>query len=54
LAVDEVLRVVDLPQRAAADSDTDLVGEAVEFEGEEVRVLNTQHLLQEERVDKGR
>ena len=54
LAVDEVLRVVNLPQRAAADSEIDLVGETMEFEGEEVKVLNTQQLLQEERVDKGR
>ena len=53
LAVDEVLRVVDLPLRAATDSDSDLVGETVEFEGEEVKVLNTQQLLQEKRADLG-
>jgi hypothetical protein len=53
LAVDEVLRVVDLPLRAATDSDIDLVGETVEFEGEEVKVLNTQQLLQEKRADLG-
>jgi hypothetical protein len=53
LAVDEVLRVVDLPVRSAADSATGLVGETVEFEGEEVRVLNTQQLLLGERDDKG-
>ena len=54
LAVDEVLRVVDLSKRAVADSDTDLVRETVELEGEKVKVLNTQQLLQEERDGKGR
>ncbi|MFC2144378.1 chemotaxis protein CheW [Acidobacteriota bacterium] len=54
LAVDDVLRVVDLPQSAAVGSDSGLVGETVELEGEEVKVLNTQHLLQEQRDDKGR
>lgn len=54
LAVDEVLRVVNLPQKTAVDSDSDLVGETVELEGEEVKVLNTRRLLQEERDDKGR
>lgn len=54
LAVDEVLRVVDLPKRAVAASDADLVGETVELEGEEVKVLNTQQLLREEMDDKGR
>ena len=53
LAVDEVLRVVDLPRRGAAASDASLVGETVEFEGTEVKVLNTQQLLQEERADSG-
>jgi hypothetical protein len=53
LAVDEVLRVVDLPLRAATDPDIDLVSETVEFEGEEVKVLNTQQLLQEKRADLG-
>jgi len=54
LAVDEVVRVVNLPLGDVADSDTDFVGETVYFEGEEVKVLNTQQLLQEERADKGR
>ena len=54
LAVDEVLRVVDLPQRIAVDADTDLVGGTVEVEGQEVKILNTRHLLQEEKDDKGR
>ncbi len=55
LAVDEVIRVVNLPLRdVVADSDTDFVGETVHFEGEEVKVLNTQQLLHEERADKGR
>jgi hypothetical protein len=31
-----------------------LVGESVEIEGEDVKVLNTQHLLVEARDDKGR
>ena len=53
LAVDEVLRVVELPQRAAANSDAALVSETVELDGEEVKVLNTPHLLQMERDDKG-
>lgn len=47
LAVDEVLRVVDLPKRAAGDSNTELVGDTVELDGEKVKVLNTQQLLQE-------
>jgi chemotaxis signal transduction protein len=54
LAVDEVVRVVNLPKRDAGMSNSDLVGETVELEGEMVKVLNTQHLLHEERDDKGR
>ena len=46
LAVDEVLRVVELPQRAVANPDTGLVGETVDLEGEEFTVLNTHQLLQ--------
>ncbi len=46
LAVDEVLRVVELPQRAIAIHDTGLVGETVDLEGEEFTVLNTHRLLQ--------
>lgn len=51
LAVDEVLRVVALPERAVEDSESGLVGEAIEIEGEEVKVLNTQQLLRAERDD---
>lgn len=54
LAVDEVLRVVNLPKRGAEDPDSNLVGVTVELEGKEVKVLNTQHLLHDERDDKGR
>jgi chemotaxis signal transduction protein len=54
LAVDEVLRVVNLPGSAFEDSDGGLVGTTVNIEGEEVTVLNTQRLLQDERDDKGR
>jgi len=50
LAVDEVLRVVHLPRNDGSDSNADFVGKAVKFEGEDVRVLNTQRLLREEEV----
>ncbi len=53
LAVDEVVRVVNLTLGNAADFDTTFVVETVKFEGEEVRVLNTKQLLQEERADSG-
>jgi len=53
LAVDEVVRVVNLPLGDAVDSDTDFMAETVEFEGEEVRVLNTKQLLREEMADPG-
>jgi chemotaxis signal transduction protein len=51
LAVDEVLRVVALPERAVEDSESGLVGEAIQIEGEEVKMLNTQQLLRAERDD---
>jgi chemotaxis signal transduction protein len=54
LAVDEVLRVVDLPNTAVTESGAGLVGTTVEIEGEDVRVLNTHQLLQDENDDKGR
>jgi chemotaxis signal transduction protein len=54
LAVDEVLRVVNLPEMCAVDPGPELVGETVELEGEEVKVLNTQYLLHEQWDDKGR
>jgi chemotaxis signal transduction protein len=53
LAVDEVVRVVNLPKRFAVEPDSDLVGETVEVEGENVKVLNTQQLLHDESDDKG-
>ena len=53
LAVDEVVRVVNLPLGDTVDSDTDFMAETVEFEGEEVRVLNTKQLLREETADPG-
>jgi chemotaxis signal transduction protein len=54
LAVDEILRVVDLPKSVSVGADSDLVGDTVELDGREVKVLNTRHLLLEERDDKGR
>jgi hypothetical protein len=49
LAVDEVLRVVHLSRKGGDGPDANFVGETVKLEGEEVRVLNTQQLLREER-----
>jgi chemotaxis signal transduction protein len=54
LAVDEALRVVHLPDGAAVNPDAGLVSATVNIDGEEVQVLNTAHLLQDERDDKGR
>ena len=53
LAVDSVLRVVDLPGLVFADADTGLVAATVKIEGEPVKVLNTERLLAEERDESG-
>ena len=53
LAVDEVLRVVHLPRKIGGAPDAGFAGETVKLEGEEVRVLNTQELLREERDESG-
>jgi chemotaxis signal transduction protein len=54
LAVDEVLRVVHLPRKALDEPNTDFVGDTVELEGDDIKVLNTQQLLREEMDGKGR
>jgi len=53
LAVDEVLRVVHLPREIGRGPEAGFVGETVKLGGEEVRVLNTQELLREERDESG-
>ena len=53
LAVDEVLRVVDLPEPASTDVKTGLVPHSVEVENEPVKVLNTEHLLGREGDESG-
>lgn len=53
LAVDDALRIVDLPDTAATDGALELVTDSVEVEGEAVKVLNTERLLGGERNEAG-
>jgi chemotaxis signal transduction protein len=52
LAVDEVVRVVDLSKAPAVDGETGLVVDSV-VDGEKVKVLNTGRLLTETMADSG-
>ena len=54
LAVDEVLRVVLLPEKSGQGPHAGVAGETIQVEGQEVRVLNTKRLLHDERDEKGR